>query len=358
MAKATWLPGYPIAYTETGDKTQQALLKGVSLETQKIYGHLNNLRQNLSATSVISIKGFVTSINELPKTSTVGLLYAVGPELYVWTGEEWRRMFLKAAQKATDKVSGVVQLGTPESMLSIVPSNTAVVTEEMLNRYNTSQVRGLPSGAILMWSQESLPDGWVYCDGTNGTPDLRNRFIRGGTRETQGMTGGADTTEFDSVGILEHTHDFAASTNVAGHLHAFTGTSTTTITGHTHTGSVWINLEAAGDHNHESPSASEVLYASRTIDASIGGGYTDTGPEYDVGQETGVSGNHNHTTAPTVTVLQNSPSHAHNMIAFTGDAVSGIRTKEETTAEPSDTGAKAVVNNVPKYKGLTFIMKL
>jgi hypothetical protein len=37
----------------------------------------------------------------------------------------------------------------------------------------------VPRGAIIMWSGaiSDIPSGWALCDGTNGTPDLRNRFI-------------------------------------------------------------------------------------------------------------------------------------------------------------------------------------
>ena len=44
---------------------------------------------------------------------------------------------------------------------------------------NTMLMNILPSGVILAWSKESIPDGWAYCDGNNGTPDLRSRFILG-----------------------------------------------------------------------------------------------------------------------------------------------------------------------------------
>jgi len=39
----------------------------------------------------------------------------------------------------------------------------------------------VPNGAILMWSGSiaNIPTGWYLCDGSNGTPDLRNRFIVG-----------------------------------------------------------------------------------------------------------------------------------------------------------------------------------
>jgi len=36
-------------------------------------------------------------------------------------------------------------------------------------------------GMIMLWygSIDSVPSGWAYCDGTNGTPDLRGRFVCG-----------------------------------------------------------------------------------------------------------------------------------------------------------------------------------
>ena len=36
----------------------------------------------------------------------------------------------------------------------------------------------VPKGTIVAFNSETAPDGWALCDGTNGTPDLRGRFIR------------------------------------------------------------------------------------------------------------------------------------------------------------------------------------
>jgi len=52
------------------------------------------------------------------------------------------------------------------------------------------------SGLIVAYTGaiNTIPDGWLLCDGTNGTPDLRERFIRGAPDLTQpGTTGGDDT---------------------------------------------------------------------------------------------------------------------------------------------------------------------
>lgn len=43
----------------------------------------------------------------------------------------------------------------------------------------------LPAGAIIMWSgdADNIPEGWVLCDGSKGTPDLTDRFIAESGRE-------------------------------------------------------------------------------------------------------------------------------------------------------------------------------
>ena len=51
----------------------------------------------------------------------------------------------------------------------------------------------VPTGCIMFWSgsTEDIPEGWVLCDGNNGTPDLRNRFVVGaGGDYAVGDTGG------------------------------------------------------------------------------------------------------------------------------------------------------------------------
>jgi hypothetical protein len=46
----------------------------------------------------------------------------------------------------------------------------------------------VPAGLIAMWhgSISSIPAGWSLCDGSNGTPDLRDRFIVGASQDNEG----------------------------------------------------------------------------------------------------------------------------------------------------------------------------
>ena len=50
----------------------------------------------------------------------------------------------------------------------------------------------VPSGAICIWAGTEVPYGWYLCNGENGTPDLRDRFVMGaGIKYTIGTKGGS-----------------------------------------------------------------------------------------------------------------------------------------------------------------------
>ncbi|MGN0847148.1 MAG: hypothetical protein ACI4RA_07170 [Kiritimatiellia bacterium] len=69
----------------------------------------------------------------------------------------------------------------------------------------------IPAGVIVMWSGNTgnIPQGWVLCDGRNGAPDLRNRFIVGaGDKYSPKATGGRDTVVLTVEQMPSHTHTF------------------------------------------------------------------------------------------------------------------------------------------------------
>ena len=66
---------------------------------------------------------------------------------------------------------------------------------------------GVPTGGIIMWSGASVPGGWSLCDGTNSTPDLRDRFIvSSGSVYSIGDTGGVNSVTLTVDQIPAHTH--------------------------------------------------------------------------------------------------------------------------------------------------------
>ena len=72
----------------------------------------------------------------------------------------------------------------------------------------------LPSGLIAIWkgSVSTIPDGWVLCNGQNGTPDLRDKFILGaGNSYSVSSTGGEKTHTLTVSEIPRHKHSSSGS---------------------------------------------------------------------------------------------------------------------------------------------------
>lgn len=63
----------------------------------------------------------------------------------------------------------------------------------------------IPYGTIVMWTGSTAPNGWVLCDGTNGTPDLQGRIIL-----SQGQGSGLTNRLINQVGGAE-THTLTIS---------------------------------------------------------------------------------------------------------------------------------------------------
>ena len=68
---------------------------------------------------------------------------------------------------------------------------------------------GVPAGMVVMWSgaADAIPVGWALCDGSNGTPDLRDRFVVGaGAGYAVGATGGEASHELTVAEMPSHHH--------------------------------------------------------------------------------------------------------------------------------------------------------
>lgn len=119
----------------------------------------------------------------------------------------------------------------------------------------------IPSGGIIMWSGSvvSVPTGWFLCDGANGTPDLRNRFVVGaGSTYAVNATGGADTVALTTAQMPAHGHTFSGTTNTTGaHVHSYQNNVNGSFNGSnqdgddgTRSSNTFRNTSSAGDHAH------------------------------------------------------------------------------------------------------------
>lgn len=84
--------------------------------------------------------------------------------------------------------------------------------------FDTIYQAALPTGMIILWhgTIATIPSGWVLCDGSGGTPDLRNKFVicanadSGGTAKTT-IEGAAS----QSGGSTAYKIDLSGGTNIA-----------------------------------------------------------------------------------------------------------------------------------------------
>ena len=103
--------------------------------------------------------------------------------------------------------------GTPAAPTAAIGTNTTQLATTAFVIAN-----GIPSGGIIMWSGSviSIPTGFNLCDGTNGTPDLRNKFIVGaGSTYAVNATGGSA----DAI-VVSHTHTATSVVTDPGHTHS------------------------------------------------------------------------------------------------------------------------------------------
>ena len=180
------------------------------------------------------------------------------------------------------------------------------------------------AGMIMMWSGtiSNIPSGWELCDGNNGTPDLRNKFVIGANADSGGsaktnVTGSATQTGGSKDAILKaHSH------TINNHTH--------TINNHTHS----FTTGGGGSHTHN------LLYDHGSFGGSSGAvtprsGNTPVTP--------GISGR-----------VSTQNNHTHS--GTTGNP-SNRGTGNPSNRGTDEQGESGTNKNLPPYYALAYIMK-
>ena len=125
--------------------------------------------------------------------------------------------------------------------------NASKITAGTLADARLSNSSLFVTGMIMMYTGSTAPSGWAICNGSNGTPDLRDRFIVGaGSAYSVNNTGGANSVTLTESQIPSHNHTFSGSTShshtINNHTHSFSGSGSNT---HSHN----ITTTGGDDHN-------------------------------------------------------------------------------------------------------------
>lgn len=176
--------------------------------------------------------------------------------------------------------------GVPSAPTASVGTNS---TQIATTAFVLANGVGVPSGGIIMWSGSvlSIPTGFNLCDGSNGSPDLRNKFIVGaGSTYAVGATGG--TTSTDLTGV--------STSSVGDHYHAMgSGSGTSTGTQATSIGAAVVASSSSSTSITVTPGN---CYVGATYAADTTTTTSTTGPSL-----TGNAGGHSHTLSGTLTTI-------------------------------------------------------
>lgn len=215
------------------------------------------------------------------------------------------------------EVARVAKAGDTMTGPLVLPGNPTLALQAAPKQYVDAI---FPSGGIIMWSGSiaSIPATWALCDGTNGTPDLRDRFVVGaGSTYAVGATGGATSATTSSNGAHTHTGNTGS-----------TALTTNQIPGHTHTGTT----ANAGDHTHQLNMIVGTVGSGGAVDAADAQANEIPTSRISMGS----AGNHNHT--------------------FTTDSTG--ENEGHTHTISSDGAHTHTVDTMPPYYALAYIMKL
>jgi microcystin-dependent protein len=238
--------------------------------------------------------------------------------------------------------------GTPAAPTASLGTNTTQLATTAF--VNASILYAVPAGVITMWSGSiaSIPAGWSLCNGSSGTPDLRDRFVVGaGTTYAVNATGGANTVTLDATMIPAHTHSLSASGTTSAvsndHSHYFSGTTSGQSVTHSH--AAYVSDPGHAHQNIISTAGSNPQFRS----AGTGGGVI--GPTSDTGTTavgTGISvsidnanADHNHTYSGTTSGITANHTHTVTVTGTSGSIGGGLAHE-----------------NRPPYLALAYIMKL
>ena len=212
----------------------------------------------------------------------------------------------------------------------------------------------LPTGTILMyngsnWQNDSTIPGWYMCDGQNGTPDLRERFIAGCSYSTKrtipnapGKFGGENSFTLKTDNLPAHAHSIPAHNHTAtvgsGGATNNKPVSTTTDGSHSHT-------VDGGSHSHTVYADNNTTvgygHCATTYSTKTANNRTTSSTEHTHNCST--AGGHKHD------ISLNIPAHSHSItIASSGGGNTG------------SIGGNAAVDLSKCVKGyaLIFIMKV
>jgi microcystin-dependent protein len=205
-----------VVHKTVSESTTEAVLTVNNDGGVQINGDLT-VTGDVIATDEQHIEGDVTLGNsDTDEVTVAGLLKSSHSSDQLQIGDE-----LAVSDKAT--FSGQVQINNTLkfqngqavdefSSATMGSRQTVVPTEQSVADHVDNAIRSaLPAGSIVMWSGavDQVPTGWRLCNGSNDTPNLRDRFVVGaGGQYGAHATGGNQSITLSTSHLPSHNHTY------------------------------------------------------------------------------------------------------------------------------------------------------
>lgn len=172
----------PTVYQTGGSVTAPNLNGNFTAVTQVVNGGLDNTNANTT-----SGYRFFQTVSALPSAANQGAVYFLTTDntLNFDTGGSYVKSVTISGTPARGDI--IYYNGTAWVDLAAGTSGQALLTQGA--GANPQWATVVPSGVIVMWSGTiaTIPSGWVLCNGSNSTPDLRNLFVVGANADSGGV---------------------------------------------------------------------------------------------------------------------------------------------------------------------------
>lgn len=167
----------------------------------------SSIFKDLSVNGKLTVAGEVTAEAGLKVESSEGLKVSEGP-ITANNG-----LTVTNANGSLTVNSGLITATkdlTVNSGKLVVNADLEIVKDKTM-KVGGAEIVSVPVGGIIMWNKQLLPDDthWAICDGKNGTPDLRDRFIVGaGNEYSLGNSGGKKEVKLSVDEMPRHSHQY------------------------------------------------------------------------------------------------------------------------------------------------------
>ena len=115
------------------------------------------------------------------------------------------RMLKDVLQASFPELDGLIRNDNATGAAGDTNPPDAETFSQLFSNARDARAAAVPIGGIVLWAgtEAEVPEGWFLCNGTNNTPDLRDRFVVGSDDNNSvyktGVSGG---TSWDTTGAF------------------------------------------------------------------------------------------------------------------------------------------------------------